>query len=45
MGMHIFATLTRPENPADAIPEVLNSKIFLGGACSQTPLKERASER
>ena len=25
----IFATLTWPENPADAISEVLNSKIFL----------------
>ena len=27
----IFATRTRPENPTDAILEVLNSKIFLGG--------------
>ena len=27
----IFATLTWPDNPADAISEVLNSKIFLGG--------------
>jgi len=26
----IFATLTWSENPADAISEVLNSKIFLG---------------
>ena len=34
----IFATLTWPENPADAISEVLNSKIFLG-ARPQTPLK------
>ena len=41
----IFATLTWPENPADAISEVLNSKNFLGrgGACPQTPIKERDS--
>ena len=40
MGMHVFATLTRPENPADAISEVLNSKIFLhGGTCLQIPQK------
>ena len=38
-GMRVFATLTRPENPADAISEVLNSKIFLGGAYPQTPPK------
>ena len=44
MGMRIFATLTRPENTADAISEVLNSKIFLGGM-PPDPLKERASAR
>ena len=37
MGMHIFATLTRPENTADAISEVLNSKIFLGGHAPRPP--------
>ena len=33
----IFATLTWPENPADAISEVLNSKIFLGGMPPDPP--------
>ena len=34
----IFATLTCtwPENPADAISEVLNAKIFLRGECLRT---------
>ena len=36
----IFATLTWPENPADAILKVLNSKIFLGGMPPDPP--ERA---
>ena len=44
MGMRIFATLTRPENTADAISEVLNSKIFPWGM-PPDPLKERASAR
>ena len=42
--LRTFATLTRPENTADAISEVLNSKIFLEGHASD-PLKERASAR
>ena len=33
----IFATLTWPENPADAIPEVQNLKIFLGGHAPRLP--------
>ena len=33
----IFTTLTWPENPADAILEVLNSKLYFpGGTCPQT---------
>ena len=38
----IFVTLTWPENPADAISEVLNSN-FSWGVCPRTPLKEHAS--
>ena len=41
----IFGTLTWPENPADAISDVLKSKIFLGGHAPRPPLKERASAR
>ena len=33
----IFTTLTWPENPADAISETLNSKIFLGGMPPDPP--------
>ena len=33
----IFATLTWHENPPDAILEVLNSKIFLGGMPPDPP--------
>ena len=33
----LFATLTWPENPADAISKVLNSKIFLGGMPPDPP--------
>ena len=36
---NIFATPTWPENPADAILEVLNSKIFRGGDMPPDPLK------
>ena len=35
----IFTTLTWPENPADAISEVLHSKIFLGGMPPDSPNK------
>ena len=35
----IFATLTWPENPADAISEVLNSKISLGEHAPRPPKK------
>ena len=34
---NIFATLTWPENPADAILEALNSKIFLGEHAPRVP--------
>ena len=35
----IFATPTWPENPADAISEVLHSKIFLEGMPPDSPNK------
>ena len=38
----LFNTLTWPENPADAILEVLNSP---GGHAPRPPLKEGASAR